>query len=250
MAEHVARTSSRVRSMRAESTCSRRGRLVEGDEQRVDGAERVRPQELRGLDVDDVVGAVELVEPAQHGRHLAHRTAPLVPGHAGPATAQRPPRHPVHDEPVRAQLAAVGLDGRVADLGGEQWADGGLAPQPLVGLAVDPDHIAIREPDLVGDAGGPLEGQVERKARFLQGSTGAGEREGVTHGSSCRGPIASLTTALRDRRLTAMSRTAHAAVRARPRSGGHLGVTSRPTPWGWAPGRRAGRRANACRCGR
>ncbi len=226
------------------------GRLVERVEQGVDGAEGVRPQQLRGLHVDHVVGAVELVELAQHGRHLAHGSASLVAGHGRPAPAQRPPGHPVHDEPVGAELASVGLDGRIADLGRKQRADRRLAPQPLVGLPVDPNHVAIGQPDLVRHARGPLQRQVQRQTGLGQGPTGARERERVAHRPSSRDRITSLTTALRDRCLTAMSRTAHArrcTGRRRPRNGV---VTSRPTPSCWGPPRRADRPGSACRCGR
>ena len=60
--------------------------LVEGGEQRVDGAERVRVEQLRGVDLGHVVGAVELVEGAELVGDLADGPAPLVARHASAST--------------------------------------------------------------------------------------------------------------------------------------------------------------------
>jgi len=105
-----------------------------------------------------------------------------------------------------------------ADLGGQEGADRRLAAESLVGLAIHPNHVAIGEPDLIGDARGALEREVHGKARFLQRPPGARKREGVTHRSSCRGRMASPTTALRDRCLTTKGRMAHAAEKTGRRS--------------------------------
>ena len=76
-------------------------------------------------------------------------SAALVAGHPRPAPAQRSARHPVDDQPVGAELAAVGLDRGIPDLRGEQGTEGGLTAQALVGAPVDPHHVPVAQPHLV-----------------------------------------------------------------------------------------------------
>ena len=177
----------RTRSIRAGVHVGQGGRLVERGQQRVDGAERVRAQQLGAADLGHVVGAVELVQGPQHVGDLADRSAALVAGHPRPAPAQRPARHPVDDQPVGAELAAVGLDRGVADLGGQQGPERGLAAEALVGAAVDPHHVAVAEPDLVGDAGRALQLEVDGESRLLERASCPRHCERVAHVGS--GPV-------------------------------------------------------------
>ena len=102
-------------------------------------------------------GAAHAVEvPQQHGE-LADGAASLAGRHGRPPAAEHLPGAPAHDQPVGAELAAVGHDLGVVDLGRQQRAEEGLAPQALVGPPVHPDHVLVGEPDLVGDAARPLE---------------------------------------------------------------------------------------------
>src|SRR5690606_19699530 len=67
-----------------------------------------------------------------------------------------------------------GHDLGVADLVGEQRREGGLAPEPLVRMAVDPDDVVAGQPDLVGDAAGPLERERQVEPGTLEGHAGPG----------------------------------------------------------------------------
>jgi hypothetical protein len=169
-----------------------RVRLADRPQQRGDARALVRVEQLGRVDAGQRRRALGAMECLELLGQLVDGGPAVVVVEVGPGPAEHDPRPPTHDQPVVAQLPAVGDDRRVADLGRQVGAERRLAVETLVGSAVDAHGMVVGQPNLVGHAAGALERDGRIQARALEGAPCARHRQ-ARHRELPRRSITSLS---------------------------------------------------------